>query len=283
MDHPATGGRARFIGYEPGTLRFFNSRWHSFSEAQLQQFVDHSEQAGMTHMWLSLSTSPRSVMNEVLFHALQNKQQVKDKLDYLIAAGIQPVLEIGTQEYMVDQLGSNPTAMKDYIAEAAAEFCPGRCKVAFPYREMTDLYIGVEINERMSRYADHLQALDLPGITKGIHLRSLEAPDTRMFSGVSGPIVWLMQYPFDQSATDDFTAEDDNGTRVFKGGAAWLEYWTTNRINAVGSKLIGSIAMEHSIGMSGWGTVHTQAEAELRGTEFLKADHCLADWSGGAA
>jgi len=288
MQHSLENGRGRFIFYGPSDLGFFNSRWHSLPEADIKRFFDSPAQQGMTHMWLSLSTGNRSKMRERTFNALNHQAQVLDKLDYIISLGIQPVLEMGTQEYMIQVLDEDPSRMQSYIQHASATFCPDRCKLAFAYREMDDLkFSNSSKRERVKAYGRHSAALSRgagPGVTTGIHLSSLEVPSVGMFTGVKKGM-WLMQWPFGQSVNASFTASNDNhDDQRFANGAAWLFYWDRNRRSKM-SNFAGTIALEHSISPTtqGWGKGQSVIEAEDRGRHFLSTSACLADFSGGAS
>ena len=289
MAHAIDGGVGRVIGYGPPDLWFFNSRWHSLSTADIDRQFAHPAQGDVTHTWVSLSTAPRAVMNEVLFDAREERAQVIDQLEYLIEKGIQPVCEAATQEFVTDHLRTDLSAIEDYLAEVGP-LLRGRCKLAFPTRELHDLWRGSSLTgpERVKRYSRMLRALSAScgtSIAIGIHLGDREVPSTGLFAGLPRAY-WLAQWGVRHGGRVAFVQPDDrHHDRTFHGVEDWLKYWTQNRMDYC-PNMHGSIAFEHSIpptAPNAWGvTKQTLPQARVRGRACLRVPECVADFSGGA-
>lgn len=283
LDAPIPDLRSReasglIIGYGPDDLRGFGSRWPWLSDADIVRFCEWHVSRGQHFAWFSLSTGERPEHHEQTFQALKNVDRTRRIIKLMIDHGVQPLLEAGAQEYMVQKLDSNPLAMTAYIKEAVETF-GALSPLVFPYREMNDL--GKDWGHERHRHYAKMVAACAGDHYVGIHGASKWVPPDNVI-GTTPDCVWLMHWKLREPVDEPWMGTDDDmNPRRWSGAAEWVEY--VMQVKRRTKNLVGCIAFEHSNGgYPAAGPLHSESEARARGRHFLGVDSVWCDLSGGA-
>lgn len=316
MTHSVAGGRGAVL-YSSRSDWYSPSTYIRMSLGDISRFCSGRYQEDMTHLWQGLSTGRRREMREEPFNFLRDKNRVLDRLDHTIErCGKQPIIEMGTQEFLAQELGGDQRRILDYVEEAA-EHIGRRCKIAFVHREWGDhrdasnhrLYTQRDIDgtgkpnnkARVELFNERNKALRRglnsgrggSGVRVGVHTRSAEMPPVGLFTGVGGKIIWLAHFKFSIDVTQPFEHDDIRGATA----GDWFRKAIENRLQAIGGRL--EVAMfEHSISPEGDNYGRSQGKnwhrggnpmnerngngGRFRGDHFMrKAPKCIADFSAG--